>query len=125
MPDILALDFVTLTPTRYTLFVVPALGAALFGNLSSPWVATVGGILIGIFQSGAAGFTLKDWWPEWIPSEGLRQAIPLFVIIVIQFSKVTGYPVRGSRFADRQPTAPKPTRWKSLCFAITAFSYGY
>lgn len=122
LAGILALDFVTLTPTRYTLFVVPALGAALFGNLSSPWVATIGGILLGIFQSGAAGFTLKDWWPEWIPSEGLRQAIPLLVIIVIQFSKGYRLPVRGSRFADRQPTAPKPTRWKSLCFAVTAFS---
>ena len=115
---ILALDFVTLTPTRYTLFVVPALGAALFGNLTSAWMATLGGILLGVFQSGAAGFTLKGWWPAWIPSEGLRQAIPLLVIIVIQFTKGYRLPVRGTRFADRQPRAPKPIRWKTLCTAI-------
>ena len=115
---ILALDFVTLTPTRYTLFVVPALGAALFGNLTSAWMATIGGILLGVFQSGAAGFTLKGWWPAWIPSEGLRQAIPLLVIIVIQFTKGYRLPVRGTRFADRQPRAPKPIRWKTLCTAI-------
>ena len=41
---------------------------------------------------------------------------------MIQFSKGYRLPVRGSRFADRQPTAPKPTRWKALCFAVTAFS---
>jgi len=122
MAGVLALDFVTLTPTRYTLFVVPALGAALFANLSSPWLATVGGILLGAFQSGAAGLTLKVWWPDFIPREGLRQAIPLFVIIIIQFSKGYKLPVRGSRFADRQPRAPNPKRWKSLCALIIAFS---
>ena len=119
---ILALDFVTLTPTRYTLFVVPALGAALFGNLTSAWMATIGGILLGVFQSGAAGFTLKGWWPAWIPSEGLRQAIPLLVIIVIQFTKGYRLPVRGTRFADRQPRAPKPIRWKTLCTAIVCIA---
>ena len=119
---ILALDFVTLTPTRYTLFVVPALGAALFGNLTSAWMATLGGILLGVFQSGAAGFTLKGWWPAWIPSEGLRQAIPLLVIIVIQFTKGYRLPVRGTRFADRQPRAPKPIRWKTLCTAIVCIA---
>ncbi|OUV77904.1 MAG: hypothetical protein CBC90_04540 [Acidimicrobiaceae bacterium TMED130] len=119
---ILALDFVTLTPTRYTLFVIPALGAALFANLTSPWLATVGGILIGTFQSGAAGLTLKAWWPDLIPREGLRQAIPLLVIIIVQFSKGHRLPVRGSRFAERQPRAPTPFRWKSLCIALIALS---
>ncbi len=122
LAGILALDFVTLTPTRYTLFVVPALGAALFGNLTSPWLATTGGILLGVFQSGAAGFTLKGWWPEWIPSEGLRQAIPLLVIIVIQFTKGNKLPVRGSRFADRQPTASSAKNWRVQSLGIICFT---
>ena len=123
LAGILALDFVSLTPTRYTLFLVPALGAALFGNLTSPWLATSGGILLGIFQSGAAGFTLKEWWPEWIPSEGLRQAIPLLVIVVIQFTRGHKLPVRGSRFADRQPKAPIPKNWKRYCLGIVLFVF--
>jgi len=102
---ILALDLVSLSPNRYTLFVIPALGAALFGNLTSPWLATVGGILLGVFQSATAGLTLKTWWPEWIPSEGLRHAIPLLMIIGFQYTRGHKLPVRGTRFADRQPTA--------------------
>ncbi len=123
LAGILALDFVSLTPTRYTLFLVPALGAALFGNLTSPWLATSGGLLLGIFQSGAAGFTLKGWWPEWIPSEGLRQAIPLLVIVVIQFTRGHKLPVRGARFADRQPKAPIPKNWKRHCLGIVLFAF--
>jgi branched-chain amino acid transport system permease protein len=122
LAGILALDFVTLTPTRYTLFVIPALGAALFGNLTSAWLATTGGILLGVFQSGAAGFTLKTWWPEWIPSEGLRHAIPLIAIVIIQFTKGHKLPVRGSRFADRQPTASIPKNWKLQSLGIIAFT---
>ena len=122
LAGVLALDFITLTPTRYTLFVVPALGAALFANLSSPWLATIGGLLLGAFQSGAAGLTLKAWWPDFLPREGLRQAIPLLVIITVQFSKGYKLPVRGTRFVDRQPRAPNPKRWKSLCASIIAYS---
>ena len=122
LAGILALAFVTLTPTRYTLFVIPALGAALFGNLTSAWLATTGGILLGVFQSGAAGFTLKTWWPEWIPSEGLRHAIPLIAIVIIQFTKGHKLPVRGSRFADRQPTASIPKNWKLQSLGIIAFT---
>ena len=102
---ILALDLVSLSPNRYTLFVIPALGAALFGNLTSPWLATVGGVLLGVFQTAAAGLTLKTWWPEWIPSEGLRHAIPLLMIIIFQYTRGHKLPVRGSRFAEPQPTA--------------------
>ena len=34
------------------MFVVPALGAALFANLSSPWLATIGGLLLERFNAG-------------------------------------------------------------------------
>ncbi|MDG1845181.1 MAG: ABC transporter permease [Acidimicrobiales bacterium] len=105
LAGILALDLVSLSPNRYTLFVIPALGAALFGNLTSPWLATIGGVLLGVFQSATAGLTLKSWWPEWIPSEGLRHATPLLMIIIFQYTRGHKLPVRGSRFASRQPKA--------------------
>jgi branched-subunit amino acid ABC-type transport system permease component len=42
----------SLSVDRFTLYVVPALGAALFGNLTSIPLAAAGGFLIGMFQSG-------------------------------------------------------------------------
>ncbi len=118
---ILALDFVSLTPTRYTLFVIPALGAALFGNLTSSWMAGLGGVLLGSFQSAAAGLTLEEWWPTGLPQEGVRQAVPLLVIVAFQFTRGNTIPVRSTRFFDRQPTTVMTRRvWPGLLVVSAA-----
>ncbi len=109
---VLALSFVSLTPTRYTLFVVPALGAALIGNLTSPWLAGVGGVLLGMFQSAAAGLTLTDWWPVGIPADGMRQVVPLVLIVAFQFFRGQTIPFRSNRLEERQPSLPRPTNWQ-------------
>jgi branched-subunit amino acid ABC-type transport system permease component len=44
---------------RFTLYVIPALGAALVGNLTSIPLAVAGGFLIGMFQSGMVKFDRK------------------------------------------------------------------
>jgi branched-chain amino acid transport system permease protein len=95
LAGILALDIVSLTPSRYTLLVVPALGAALFGNLTSPWLAAIGGVMLGMFQSFSAGLTLESWWPSWLPAEGVRQAVPLIVIVAFQYRRGHLLPVRS------------------------------
>ena len=119
LAGILALDLVSLTPSRYTLFVVPALGAALVGNLSSPWLAAVGGVALGMFQSSAAGLTLEDWWPNFIPQEGVRQAVPLLVIVLFQFTRGHALPVRSTRLTERQPQAPPIHRaWATVVMVI-------
>ena len=100
---------------------MPALGAALFGNLTSPFLAAIGGILLGVFQSAAAGLTLNAWWPDWLPQEGVRQAVPLLVIVAFQFFRGHSIPVRSSRFEDRQPITNLATRvWPGLLLVIGA-----
>lgn len=52
--DLLGLDIVTLT-----FFVIPALAAALIGQLRSLWVTLIAGFVIGIVQSCLTAFSFK------------------------------------------------------------------
>lgn len=106
MAGVLFLDVTSLSPSRYTLLIVPALGAALFGNLTSVWMAAVGGIAIGVIQSSAVGLAAYDWWPEAIPAEGLRDVIPLLVIVGFQFFRGQMLPSRAVLLEHAQPRAP-------------------
>jgi branched-chain amino acid transport system permease protein len=118
MAGVLALDFLSLTPTRYTLAVVPALGAALLGGLTSPWRAALGGVALGVTQQAAAGLTLEDWWPDVLPQSGVRQAVPLIVIIIIQFMRGHTLPVRSTQLTQHQPKAPIPTAWRGQIIGV-------
>jgi len=93
-------------PALFVLFVVPALGAALFGNLTSVPGATVGGILIGMVASGGVELADKDWWPDWLPAEGIRNFVPLLFIILVLYFRGDKLPIRGSILTTRQPRAP-------------------
>lgn len=94
-------------PSLFVLFVVPALGAALFGNLSSIIGAAAGGFLIGIVASGGVQLAGNSWWPDWLPAEGVRNVIPLLVIILVLYLRGNKIPIRGSLTIGRQPRAPQ------------------
>ena len=53
--DLVGLDIVTLT-----FFVIPALAAALIGQLRSLWVTLIAGFVIGIVQSCLTAFSDQD-----------------------------------------------------------------
>ncbi len=93
-------------PALFVLFVVPALGAALFGNLSSVPGAALGGVLIGMAASGGVELADKGWWPGWLPAEGVRNTVPLLFIILILYVRGDKLPIRGSISIGRQPRAP-------------------
>jgi branched-chain amino acid transport system permease protein len=120
LAGILFLDVVSLTPSNYILLVVPALGAALFGNLTAPFVAAVAGVVLGVVQSSAAGLTLQEWWPSALPQAGVRQAVPLLLIVAVQMARGDRLPLRSTRLEDAHPAAPKPRRmWVGvLTFAV-------
>jgi len=99
-----------LNPVKFTGVVVPALGAALIGSLTSLPTAILGGIGIGMIQAVTASWlTTKGWFPNWLQS-GATDAIPLAVIVIVLFFRGKGLPVRGNIAEKRLPLSPYPKR---------------
>jgi branched-chain amino acid transport system permease protein len=98
----------SLNTTGHTVLVVPALGAALLGGLTSIPLAVAGGLALGMFQAGMVQLTQRSWWPDVLPPAGVREAIPLLVIGGYLYLKGAGLPVRGTVTERRLPRAPEP-----------------
>ena len=64
---ILIAPVASLDPTSYTLFIVPALAAALVGRFESFWITALAGLLIGCFQS-EINKLITVW--TWLPQRG-------------------------------------------------------
>lgn len=121
---VLFLDITALSPAGYTLLIVPALGAALLGNLTSPLIAAAGGVAIGVVQSAAVRLVGFDWWPDAIPGQGVRSAVPLVVIVLLQFSRGHRLPIRSvivTRPQPRAPLAKRPVLAVALMGAVITF----
>jgi branched-chain amino acid transport system permease protein len=100
---ILFLGSVSLTPVAFTLFIVPALGAALVGNLSSPVMAALGGLALGVAQSSSVALSHFDWFPAALPPAAMRQVIPFAVIVFTLYRRGERLPSRGSWSDHGQP----------------------
>ena len=97
----------TLNPVNYALFVVPALTAALLGNLTSIAVATAAGLALGAIQSGVTDLATRTWWPDWLPKDATTQMIPFIVVVVFLYVRGNQLPVRGSVAQARQTRVPE------------------
>ena len=94
-------------PSQFLLLVVPALGAALMGNLTSISGAVAGGLTIGMVASAGVSLTSESWWPsDALPADGVRQFVPLLAIILVLYLRGDKLPIRGSISIGRQPRAP-------------------
>jgi ABC-type branched-subunit amino acid transport system ATPase component/ABC-type branched-subunit amino acid transport system permease subunit len=105
LSGILIAPIVPLIPVSYTLFIVPALAAALVGNFTAIAAAVVAAIVIGMLQSE---LQFVSGQVDWLPQTGLVQLVPLALILL--FLVVRGRPL-PSRGAIIQPTlgrAPRP-----------------
>jgi sulfate-transporting ATPase len=94
-----------LTPIGYTLFVVPALAAAVVGGFSSVLVAVVAGIGIGMLQAEAFSFAATH---SWMPSSGSAELVPLVVILIALLVTGRAIPVRGGLVRQPLGRAPRP-----------------
>jgi ABC-type branched-subunit amino acid transport system permease subunit len=113
---ILIAPVASLDPTSYTLFVVPALAAALVGRFQSFWITALAGLLIGCAQSEIA--KLITVW-SWLPQQGLADALPFVVIIVVMALRSRSVLARGGETAERNPSVghPRtPLRTAAACF---------
>jgi ABC-type branched-subunit amino acid transport system ATPase component/branched-subunit amino acid ABC-type transport system permease component len=94
-----------LTPVTYTLFVVPALAAAVVGRFQYLLPAAAAGLAIGMLQSEAT-FLAADY--DWMPRTGAAELVPLVVIMVALLFFRSGLPTRGEivrRSLGRAPRA--------------------
>lgn len=100
-----------LDPVTTTLLVVPALAAALVGRLLS-FGATVSAAL-GLGMAQSLLLLAQDNW-TWIPRSGVREAVPLVVIVVALALGAGGRLARGDRAGAssgrRLPLAGRPRR---------------
>lgn len=96
MVAVLVTPMLQLTPAVFTFgFLVPALGAAVVARLASLPIALIAGLAIGMAQSM---FTQLQADVTWLPRTGLREGIPLMVIIV-------AVALGGARLPDRRQIA--------------------
>jgi ABC-type branched-subunit amino acid transport system permease subunit len=108
----------SLDPTSYTLFVVPALAAALIGRIQSFWITALAGLLIGCAQSEIEKLVSVL---SWLPQQGLPDSLPFVVIIVVMAVRARSVLARGGDTAERNPSVglPRaPLRTAAVCFVI-------
>ena len=108
----------SLDPTSYTLFVVPALAAALIGRIQSFWITALAGLLIGCAQSEIEKIVSVF---SWLPQQGLPDSLPFVVIIVVMAVRARSVLARGGETAERNPSVglPRaPLRTAAVCFVI-------
>lgn len=115
---ILVAPITSLTPTNFTLFIIPALAAALCGRFESFPIAAIAGMALGmadqllIYVQALPDFT-------WLP-QGSRQALPFVVIVLVLALSGKQLPVRGEALSGRLPHAPRPflTGWRLGGFGL-------
>jgi len=113
---IFAAPTTTLDSTSYALFVVPALAAAILGQLSSVGLAVGAGLAFGSVQSELTYLGTKSWWPSWAAA-GISDVVPLVVVIVALFVLGQNLPSRSSTVAPSLPAAFVP-RWRPVPAAL-------
>ncbi|MGD9705138.1 MAG: ATP-binding cassette domain-containing protein [Acidimicrobiia bacterium] len=102
---ILIAPLVPLVPGTYTLFIVPALAAAVLGRFSSFLPAVFGGFAIGMLQSLAVYMQTRF---DWFPSSGVAELIPLVLIFAVLVVRGRPLPTRGAIIEHSLGRAPRP-----------------
>ena len=114
----------TITPVGLTALIVPALAAALIGGLRSIPIAVAGGLALGAVQT-LLDVRKVDWFTgnlEWMQT-GVRNFLPLIVIIVVLYARGKSLPIRGAVEEKRLPIAPDPRRvWEHAFFWVVVLS---
>ena len=96
-----------LSPSGYSLLVVPALVAALAGRLTSVSWTVAAGLALGVAQSQATRLALP--W-EWLGPQTIRTVLPFVALVVVLMALGTPVPPRGATRTARLPAATAPAR---------------
>jgi ABC-type branched-subunit amino acid transport system permease subunit len=110
MIGILVAPITGLTPSNFTLFIIPALGAALVARFTSFTVAVAAGVAMGMAQSVLQIMEIRL---DWMPSINLAAGLPLVIIVVAMMLRGQVLPGRGAVERGRLPMAmPTRFRWR-------------
>ncbi|MBV6756226.1 branched-chain amino acid ABC transporter permease/ATP-binding protein [Rhodococcus opacus] len=105
LSGILIAPIVPLIPVSYTLFIVPALAAALVGNFSAMGWTVVAGLGIGMLQSE---MTHLQSTVSWFPQSGMGELVPLVMILIFLVVRGRPLPSRGAIIQQTLGRAPRP-----------------
>ncbi|WP_067662759.1 branched-chain amino acid ABC transporter permease/ATP-binding protein [Nocardia miyunensis] len=105
LSGILIAPIVPLIPVSYTLFIVPALAAALVGNFTALGLTVVAGLCIGMVQSET---THLQSTIDWFPKSGMAELVPLLLILVFLVVRGRPLPSRGAIIVQTLGRAPRP-----------------
>jgi sulfate-transporting ATPase len=105
MAGILIATITPLTPIAFTLFVVPALAAAVVGRFQALLPIVAAGLAIGMLQSEALKLASQY---TWMPRTGSAELVPLIVIVVALLVVGGGVPARGTLLRHPLGRAPRP-----------------
>lgn len=121
---LIATDTHGIDPLATSLAIVPALGAALLGGLSSFAATAATGLAIGMTQSMLNTFQSQhEWLPDWLSRGALSGALPVVVILIAITVRGAGLPTRATLVDKRLPRAPAP-RYPVLGCAAVALAAG-
>ncbi|MYR06892.1 ATP-binding cassette domain-containing protein [Gordonia sp. SID5947] len=128
LSGILIAPIVPLIPVSYTLFIVPALAAALVGNFSAIGPAVAAGLGIGVLQSE---MTHLQSTIDWMPQSGMAELIPLVLILVFLVFRGKPLPTRGAIIQNTLGAAPRPKNpvvtgaiWTLIALGFLLFTQG-
>ena len=92
-------------PSTYTLFVVPALAAAVVGKFQYLVPTAIAGIAIGMIQAWLIYLSGEH---SWMPQSGVGEMVPLIVMLVALLVTSRGVPERGALLRTHLGRAPRP-----------------
>ena len=105
LAGILISPLTPLLPATYTLFVVPALAAAVLGNFSALLPAAFGGLAIGMLQGWTVYMTANYGW---FPDSGAGDLVPLLIVLVLLVLRGRPLPDRGALVEQTLGHVPRP-----------------
>jgi ABC-type branched-subunit amino acid transport system permease subunit len=118
---LIATDTHGIDPMATSLAIVPALGAALVGGLSSFGATAATGVAIGMTQSLLNTLQGRhEWLPDWLSRGALSGALPVVVILIAITARGSGLPTRATLVDKRLPRARVPEHPVLASTAIAA-----
>lgn len=119
---ILVAPLTDLTPTGFTLLVIPALAAGLIARFTSFWVTAIAALTIGVLINVLTNLPNTV---HWLPSVGLPEALPFLLVVIVMFVLGKSLPERGTASEGRLQPVP-PTRRRIVMpvvlFGIATFA---